>query len=194
MMTDGKRSLVVSNVSAQLSLDFGATLPPKLTLSEAIDRAARVMDDSLDRIFVNQKTFFSGIVVVWTATQMDLNTLTEELVEWTMKTHFAPQLNSYSATIGVERKGINRTIEISQYKSWMRLQRVGPGVSTIHIDSDFDPAEDQGLQIKIDVNTKPQIAAPPRKAFVGLIPAISETINLDLGNLVGSQLAAALPQ
>jgi hypothetical protein len=192
MMTDGKRTLVVSNVSAQLSLDFGGTLPPKMTLPSALDRAARTMDDSLERIFAKQKTYYSGIVIVWTATQMDLNSLSEALVEWTMKSHFAPHLNNFGVTIGVERKGFNRSIEISQYKAFQRLAQSNQ--TSIHVDADFEPAQDQGLQIKIDVNTRPQIASPPQKAFVSLIPVITETIRIDLENLVGSQLASALPQ
>ncbi|MHC2625069.1 hypothetical protein ACVIW2_007101 [Bradyrhizobium huanghuaihaiense] len=192
MMTDGKRTLVVSNVSAQLSLDFGGSLPPKLTLADALDRAARTMDSSMERIFAKQSRWYSGIVIVWTATQMNLNSLSEELVEWTMKTHFAPQLSHYGATIGVERKGFNRTIEISLYKSFQRIATSGQ--THIHVDADFEPPEDQGLQIKIDVNTRPQISSPPKNAFQNLIPVILETIRVDLQSLVGSQLASSLPQ
>jgi hypothetical protein len=192
MMTDGKRTLVVSNISAQLSLDFGSTLPPRMTLADALYRAARAMDESLERIFAKQRSHYAGIVIVWSATQMDLNKLSEDLVEWTMKSHFAPQLNHYSVTVGVERKGINRSIEISQYKSFQRTTQSNQ--STIYVDADFEPAIDQGLQIKIDVNTRPQIATPPDKAFVSLIPVITETIRVDLENLVGPPLAASLPQ
>ena len=37
-LSDGKRTLTVSNNSAQLSLDFGKALPPGQTLSRALQR------------------------------------------------------------------------------------------------------------------------------------------------------------
>jgi hypothetical protein len=194
MMTDGKRTLVVSNVTTQLSLDFGASLPPKLTLNDALTRPATFMDDVLGRIFEKQRTFYSAIIVTWSATQKDLFRLSEELVQWTMKPHFAPQLAGFSATIGLERNKINRTMEISQYKGWQRVASPVIGGQAISVDADFETADDQGLQIKIDVNTKPQIGKPLSKAFVSLIPVISETISIDLPNLIGPQLATSLPQ
>jgi hypothetical protein len=194
MMTDGKRSLVVSNSATQLSLDFGETLPPKLTLKGALSRPASMMDEALGRIFHKQTTYYAAIIVVWAASQWDMYRLSEELVQWTMKAHFAPQLAAFGATIGVERDKISRTIEVSQYKSWKRVASAIIGGSVISVDPDFEAAEDQGLQIKIDVNTKPQIKNPPGKAFVGLIPSISDTISVELQNLIGPQLATSLPQ
>jgi hypothetical protein len=194
MMTDGKRTLVVSNTSVQLTLDFGGALPPKMTLQRALERPARVMDDALGRVFANQKRFYGGIVVVWSAKQMDLERLSAELVEWIMKPHFEPQLASFSCTIGLERKGSNRTIEISQYKAFRRQATAVAGAATISVDPDFEPADDKGLQIKIDVNTKPQISTPLSTAFESLIPVISDTIQVELAKLVGPKLTAALPQ
>jgi hypothetical protein len=158
MMTDGKRTLVVSNTATQLSLDFGTALPPKLSLKDALSRPANIMDQALGRIFDKQKTYYAAIVVVWSATQMNLTQLSEELVQFTMKPHFAPKVASYSTTIGLEREGTNRTIELSQYKSWTRIPKTIVGGSIVSVDADFEDADDQGFQIKIDVNTKPQRA------------------------------------
>jgi hypothetical protein len=192
LMTDGKRTLVVSNISTQLSLEFGATLPSKSSLKDVLTRPTSVMDEALTRIFPGQKIFYSAIVVVWAATQSDQSGLAEELAQWLLKPTFRPSLASLNTTVGLERNGTNRTIELSQYKQWQRLT-TGTN-STIFIDPDFEKPDDQGLQIKVDVNTKPQIAVPPVKAFGGLIDVLRETLTVDLPNLIGPSLSAALPQ
>lgn len=191
IMTDGKRTLVVSNISTQLSLDFGGKLPSKSSLKDVLERPTAIMDEVLPGIFSSQKVFYAAIVVVWAATQRDQAKLAEELAEWLLKPTFRPNLVSLSSTVGLERDGANRTIEISSYKSWTRI---GHSQGLPFIDQDYEKADDEGLQIKVDVNTKPQLASPPPNAFASLIPVISETLSVDLTNIIGPSLVASLPR
>lgn len=193
VMTDGKRTLAVSNVSVQLSLNFGAALPSKLTLSNVLARPANEMDRSLEKIFPSQKTSFSAIIVEWVATERDTAKVAAFFNSLLLKPKFRGKLSFLSATVGIEIADINRTIEMSQFKSFMRAQQAGvPAQFTL--DPDFDVADDEGVQIKVEVNTKPVINSPPKQAFASLIPTLKETIAVDLPMFVDADFVAALPQ
>ena len=67
-----------------------------------------------------------------------------------------------SATAGFEKGDFAGTIELSQYRRFDRLARAP---QAIFVDADFDTADDEGLQIKLDVNTKPASMKPIADAF-----------------------------
>ena len=193
LMTDGKKTLAVSNVSVQLSLNFGAALPSKLTLSDVLTRPAKEMDRALEKIFPSQKTFFSAIIVEWVATERDPTKVAALFNSLLLKPKFRGTLASLTATVGLEISDINRVIELSQFKSFMRAQQSGLPVQ-FSLDPDFDVADDEGVQIKVEVNTKPTVNSPPQQAFASLIPVLKETIAVDLPMFVEADFVAALPK
>jgi hypothetical protein len=193
MMTDGKRTLAVSNNSVQLSLNFGSTLPPRLTLSDVLKRPAAEMDRALDVIFPSQKAYYAAIIVEWVATEQNSASVAAFFSELLLKPKFRGKLASLSATIGLEILDINRTIELSQFKSFKRAQRPGVPVQ-FALDPDFDPADDEGVQIKVEVNTKPTLSAPQKGAFALLIPALKDTIDVDLPMFIDASFTALLPK
>jgi hypothetical protein len=151
------------------------------------------MDRSLEKIFPSQKTSFSAIIVEWVATERDTAKVAAFFNSLLLKPKFRGKLSFLSATVGIEIADINRTIEMSQFKSFMRAQQAGvPAQFTL--DPDFDVADDEGVQIKVEVNTKPVINSPPKQAFASLIPTLKETIAVDLPMFVDADFVAALPQ
>ncbi len=62
------------------------------------------------------------------------------------------------------------------------------------LDPDFDAPDDEGVQIKVDVNTKPMVNSPPKQAFALLIPALKETIAVDLPMFIDADFVANLPK
>jgi len=123
MMIDGKRTLAVSNISAQLNLTFGAALPSKLTLSDVLARPAAEMDRALEKIFPSQKTFYAAIIVEWVASERDPAKVAAFLKSLVLRPQFRGKLASLNATIGLEIADINRTIELSPFKSFMRMHQ-----------------------------------------------------------------------
>jgi hypothetical protein len=97
-------------------------------------------------------------------------------------------------TIGIQESGFNKTVELSQYKRFERRVVAPTPTQAVFFDSDFDVADDEGLQIKLDVNTKPQQIQPPNEAFSKIVPVLIQSIKIDLPPLITPELAAALPK
>ena len=195
MITDGKRTLLVSNVTAQLNLDFGGALPKQADLAKVLDRPASVMDQAARTIFPHQKTAYSAIVILWAASKTkDLASISAELAPKVFKATL-PDITSMSATVGLEKGDFTRTIELSQYRRFDRLARVTTIFpQAIFVDADFDTPDDEGLQIKLDVNTKPTSMKPTADAFARLIPVVVQSIKTDLVHLIDPPFVATLPQ
>ena len=155
-------------------------------------RPASVMDAGLEKILGHQKTAYSAIIIVWDATERNVERLAQELAAEFLKPTFPDPLVSSSVTIGFKSGGFNRTIEIFQFKAWQRRATLGSAL--VSIDADFDVPDDEGLQIKVDVNTKPQITNPPKSAFSAIIPVLLKAVETDLPPLITPQIVAALPR
>lgn len=190
VLTDGKRTLAVSNISAQLSLDFGKALPPGQNLSRVLQRPAAIMDAALKKILGHQQKACSAIIVIWFAADRDLNRLGKELATDVLKATFSDPVVWSSVGVGIQSKGFNRTIEVSPVKTFQAAALTGNRI--LSFDSDFDQPDQSGLQIKLDVNTKPQLDDPQKAAFSSIIPILVQSIETDLPLIVPNQLVGAL--
>lgn len=192
IITDGKRTLAVSNVSAQLTLDFGKSLPSGQSMAGVLKRPAAEMDAALDKIFAHQKRAYSAIIVVWVAPNPNLERLAQELAGVLIKPTFSETITTASIVLGLQAGEFNRTVEVSQYKTWLRMAALG--APFLAVDQDFDPPDDLGLQIKLDVNNKQLMDAPPKGALSAIIPIFVSSIENDLPSLVTPELVAKLPK
>jgi hypothetical protein len=177
--------------SVQLTLDFGKSLPADQSFKSILSRPAATMDTALDKILGHQKKAYSAIIVVWTVTEPNLEKLARDLADDILKPKFADKILSFNTTLGLQAQGFNRTIEVSQFSGWRRVAPLGEALS---LDPDFDAPDDQGLQIKLDVNTKPSVDNPHKGAFSSIIPIFVQSITDDLPPLVTPNLVAALPK
>jgi hypothetical protein len=99
-----------------------------------------------------------------------------------------------SATVGLEKGDFTRTIELSQYRRFDRPARTTILPQAIFVDADFDAPDGEGLQIKLDVNTKPTSMKPTADAFAKLIPVVVQSIKIDLVQVIDPSFVATLPQ
>ena len=192
IISDTKRTLVVSNVTVQLTLDFGASFPAKSTFKSVLSRPAELMDKMAEQLLSHQRRAYSAIVVEWVCPKKgDLESLSRELAALNLKPQFPDPIAFYTASIGLRSGEFYKTVELAVYK---RFQTPPPGLGGLHLDLDFDddPVPEEGLQIKVDANTKPQMDRPPKSAFAALIPVLQSAVEQDLAPLIGSDLVDGL--
>jgi hypothetical protein len=155
-------------------------------LSPAHFSVAETMDKAFQKILGHQKKAYSAIVIIWFAAERDLDRLGKELAEHTLKPTFSVPVVWSNLGVGIQDRGFNRTIEVSPVKTFQAITT--PGTNVLSFDTDFDQAEASGLQIKLDVNTKPQINDPPKQAFSSIIPVLVRSIETDLPLIVPAKL------
>jgi hypothetical protein len=183
-----KKVLQVSNVSAQLNLSFSSGLPRDGILS-AISRAASEMD-KLDTIFAHHTRTFSGIVVTvtYTVSNANLPVLVNAAAQRVLSN--APdRAQSLNFTISRRVGDFFRNVEFGQVKAGMVAAQAGQNV---HIDLDFDSGFTDGIEYKIDVNSKPRMDSPQTGDFNALIAEFKAMLNDDapiyLGDLLDTKI------
>ncbi len=164
-LSDGKRIFAASSVGTQLTLDFAGGVP-KGGLIAALANACKVLDTTHDNLLGGQERFYHGIVVIFQLkargndTVPALRQIARSIVVPALAIE---QLSSLDITWGVRDGDFNSSIGLSRFAGYSRafiLQRNANAL--LHIDGDFDEADEGGVQIAVDVNTKPRLNAPKK--------------------------------
>lgn len=123
--------------------------------------------DKMDAIFAHQSEFYSGVIVTATVPYKDQEGLILAELYRSVYDKDAPEsVVSLSNSVGVSRMGFNIQTSIGQYKM-VEAQGMLPlnGSGSIHVDFDFTPSSEEGIEFKWDVNTKPTMKSPQKGQF-----------------------------
>lgn len=185
-ITDGKRLFVASNVSAQLQLDFGAGVP-KGGLVEALAKTCRSLDEAYAKVLEDQVTYYSGLIVLLhfeTKGPQDFGPILP-IVQQLLRVPTDDPITAFDGNIGRRRGDINYTIGFSQYAVYSRrIEGLVPN-QQFFLDGDFDAPDQGGLQLKVDINTKPRRSAPQKSDFEVLRNELTKAFDLDVKPLLG---------
>lgn len=157
VLSDGKRSLNVSNKSINLSLEFKDGLPAGDGLAKLLATPIALMNDTLKHIDKARKYFNGAVLTVRLPTASADSDVAKMLGE-RLLSGSNPSLSAVGVTTTNVIDGLNVIQEYSQFKGY-RVQILVTSNSMSDIDTDFIDPTDRGLQIKVDVNTKPFIAS-----------------------------------
>jgi hypothetical protein len=186
-----RRSLIVSNVSTQLTMEFLS--PPKDGLISVIEKACVEMDRT-DDIFQNQERYYTGIVMtaMYSSGLEHIGEIVKELANSTLR--FVPDNPTIlNAAITTEWKGVLRTIELAQFLTMSKIPEVDQvGIVRLHVDFEFDAPGETGLQVKVDVNNRPLRDRPSKNGFQNLLPVFTEFAREDTQVYVGDLIRKIL--
>lgn len=174
-MSDGKRSLVAADNLVQLSLDFGTGRPKGQDWKALIEKPAGLMDEA-DRFFTpNQKGYKSVILQISRPYQGNQSDVTARIAKLFSKTPSGtPAAAAY--TYAVVADGITKNLEISQFK-FFEFTAITPGTTPfINFDLDFMDPSDEGLQIKVELNSKARMASAESEKFANLASLIDGAV------------------
>lgn len=182
MLQSGKKQLLVSGTVAQLNLDFSDGIPRGYDLRSSLRKIA-VEADKMDTIFGHQEEFYSGVIVTATVPYKDEELVVlADLYKLIHGAEPSEKINAITTSVGVLRSRFNVQTSIGQYKmveAQGELSLSGP--SSIHIDFDFSPSSEDGLEFKWDVNTKPTLKTPSKRQFTAICEILSDHIAAEDG-------------
>lgn len=173
-LVEGPRTLTVTAIATQLTLDFTDGVPSKLNIFDTINKYASRLDRAYEAIFAEQSQAYAGIVITiqrsYAGADVDVaRYICENFLKMDPST-----VNTAAATFGGGDADFFRTVEVSQYQQLTEFAQLTPGVATpIFIDFDFGlQTPERGLQIRIDVNTKPKKEDAGAAKFARVVPIL----------------------
>jgi hypothetical protein len=181
-MTDGKRTLTVSEISVQLSLEFSDM--PNDGVSNALKKAAARMD-ALDGLFKEQPRFYVGVVVAADFPMLDRDAATKAAFAEIFKSDNVNLLQSFSATQSFNCRDFTASLETNLFKLF---DVIVEGSQGIHIDPDFASASEEGIQYKLDINTRPLIDQPRAQMFSELVVELPSILTDIAPSAIGSEV------
>ncbi len=178
-MHSSKKNLVVSNIFAQLDLDFSEGIPKGYDFKSILLRSAE-QADKMDTLFPDQSVYFSGVIVTATMPyKVDQSKALSDLFKSIYGRDPIEELSSVTNATGIIKGGIIIQTSIGQYKIIKAQSEVlsSDVPHSIHIDFDFLPSEEEGVEFKWDANTKPLMNTPEKGQFVKICNALIEFIS-----------------
>jgi hypothetical protein len=195
-ITKNNISLAVTDITVQLALQFAdppfsIPAPPLNDLAEW----ATVLDSALDKILPSQKAWYSGSIAVLDVPDgregFDVPAISNDLVKINMK---SPPTTA-NMTLAWQDGMLNKSFEFSEYSTFFKEGPPAPGTRSISIDTDFDPVNQKGTQIKLDVNNKPQrLNPPPSSNLVQLFDSLGKVARTDVVTWFGEERAKKIRQ
>jgi hypothetical protein len=150
VMADNKRTLIASNSSIQLSLNFheGNT---KKSLAELCDQPAKLMDQVSSLLSLGTKHYYSGLVIVGTAKIKSPIDYSTAFFEAFAPNRFQGELSTADIQVGERTNGVNSLVALTTVTLYSKMINVS--VPT-EIDLDFTGGAQPAVQVKIDINDK----------------------------------------
>lgn len=175
-MADGKRTLVAADNLVQLSLDFGTGSARPQHWKAVLDKPAGLMDES-DRFFTPGQRGFKAVILQiarpYKGNQADVTDHIAKLFSQTPSGSPAAAAYTYAVT----KNGLTINFEISQFKFFEFTTPIAPGgAQFINFDLDFMDPVDEGLQIKVEINSRSKDAAPESQKFTSLISMLDDAL------------------
>lgn len=179
-ISDGKRSLTVSDSAVGLSLVF-ESVPPKGMLPPLLAAAERM--DKCVHIYGSQEKYFLGLVIETEMVFADSGAL-YEVYRGVIGRDPVPGMKIFSYSDSVEGDGRAVFLELSHFHRFNINAMVRPD-QPLFIDTDFVEPGDAGLKVKIDINTKPSRFLPGNQSFVDIVGRLPTVIESDVGRFLG---------
>lgn len=185
-MSDGKRTLAVSEISAQLTMDFGTSVTPKFSLLKALEKPTQMMRDA-DQLFDPSKRFYRAVLIQAALPYAGPSEeLADKLAALMFKTVPTGSISSSEYSIAVKDGEINKNANFSQYNLFDMMIQMQIGPQIVGFDPDFTTPSETGLQYKIDVNNKAGINDAARTDYDKLLSEAVEFFNEDIFRKVTS--------
>ena len=187
-MQSGRRSLFVADNSATLNMSFESL--PQSGLAQPLQKAAAEMD-KLDELFSGQATFFRAIALTFSyiGSRSAIETTVPQIAERVFRHKFAnPTAANFSVSENHGR--INKAIDLGQIASFEFKGPAMPGF--VHFDVEFVEKKEEGLAIKLEVNTRPEMHTGGGIRFVEIAKEVFEFARNELPKILGIDVSGDL--
>lgn len=151
-MSDGKRTLTVSEIATQLTLDFGGSAPANHTWGSVLAKPASLMDQ-FGAMVTNTKGFVSATLQI-TRPYVGDQSAVSEVIASLFNNRFEGDAIASAYTYATRKDDVVLNVEISQYKFYEFTAQVTDPNAFVGFDMDFAEPSAEGLQIKVEVNNK----------------------------------------
>jgi hypothetical protein len=154
VITNGKRGVLVSEVAAQINLDF-ADAPLKTDVISVVRKYADLLDKAVATAIPTDKRDFSGLVLKLAFSYGgDQETLAAFLYDTLVKSPAPAKVASVNIDLGFQPTE-TAFLNLNLYTYKRVSLAAAPSAAPLFIDlDDLDPNE-IGLEIKIDANNRP---------------------------------------
>lgn len=185
------KTLVATGNAVQLFLKFEAGLPSGRTLEDVLEKPAKEMD-RLDGLLEDVPVWYGGIVVTMSLPwDGDQTQIARQIVEELYPHSAGSDVTTFSGNLSFTDGKFQRLTEISMFRTFEFKGLVAPN-QTILIDPDFDAPAKEGIQLKYDVNTKPQIQTPKKGTFSEIVGEIRKHRIDDQKRFLGTKIQGLL--
>ncbi len=190
-MTDGMRTMTAADNTVFLDLRFDSGLPKGESLTNVLEKPIELMDE-LDKLLPGIKKQFSAIILTislpYAGDQAEVGAYLSDIAfKFPVK-----DVISTTFSVAKKRNEFIHFVEFSQFKFFEIIQQFQPGVF-FGFDPDFTDAKEEGLQLKIDVNTRPLIDSPKRDEFKSLGVELADAVSNDVDLYAPGFLKAHAP-
>lgn len=175
IMGDGKRVLLVTSATVQLTLDFGQVLP-KSGIKSALERAASYMARCQD-ILPDQGQFYEGLILSVAYACPEDGALLSSIFHRIFGREKPDEFSTGNAILGFAGEKFNRQIEFQLARQTDVAMKTVDGQVMPESDPEFSETTwRHSLIFKYDVNSKPTIGNQSGSLYDEIVPEIGKLI------------------
>lgn len=191
-MGDGKRLLLATEQSIQLTLNFGTA--PKGGIRPAIARAEELMT-RVQQSLAHQSRYYEGLIVSATFVPLSPEKARNLVYQEVFGRDPHPELDTFSASRGSVGARFNNQIDLQFVRQVEFSASVSPASPLVQFDVDFGPGDFKpAALLKFDVNSKPLKDEPEGSVFAEMVSALADLVRSDAQQVVGRSLGIGVAE